>query len=171
MAQSNPGGMRYRVEMEGADVIIEATRKLPVEIRRLANRDFRDASENISTKMAEAIRSQKYTRGAPQARKVAATASRKRDRLPMVRIPGKRIGLSGQGGRSASGRRVKYRNRATSGRREDVRIAWAATGGRPNPHFPGSTYWIKYVYDDAEALGAREWLEAAQDTLKQYGLY
>lgn len=168
MAQSGSGGANYRVELIGADALIQSTRELSTEIRRMANRDFRDAARAMSEKMASEIRTGKYARGAPQARKVAATAVYKRDRLPMVRIPGKRVGLSGQGGYSKTGRRVKFRNRARSGAREDLRIAWAATGGRANPHFPGSTYWIRGVYDDAAELGAREWLTAAKHIMKDY---
>ena len=173
MAQGQSGGMRYRVQMEGAEDIINATRTLSADMRKLTNRQFRDASRDISTRMAAAIRTGRYARGAPQARKVAATAVYKRDRLPMVKMPGTRVGLSGQSKTrsfTSTGRLSKARNVGSAGRREDLRIAWAATGGKPNPHFPGSTYWIKNVYDDAAEFGAAQWLAAANQILREAGL-
>lgn len=169
---NTPSGARYRVELEGADALIASTRELSAQVRKQANRDFRDAARNMSTKMAAEIRTGKYVKGgAPQAVKVAKTAAYKRDRLPMVRIPATRVGLSGQAGRSKTGRKVKFRNRAAAGRAEDLSIAWASLGGKrgsSNPHFPGAYYWIKNVYDDAEELGAREWLLAVKAIMKDY---
>lgn len=174
MAQGQSGGMGYGVTIEGADVIIEATRTLSEQMRKQTNRQFRDAARDISERMAAQIRTGRYTRGgAPQAAKVAKTAVYKRDRLPMVKIPGTRVGLSGQSKTRSftkTGRLSNARNKGTAGRAEDLRIAWAATGGAPNPHFPGSTYWIRNVYDDAAELGAREWLDAANSILREAGL-
>lgn len=173
MAQGQSGGMDYRVSLEGADVLINATRELSDEMRKLTNRQFRDASREISENMARAIRTGRYARGAPQAHKVAKTAVYKRDRLPMVKIPGTRVGLSGQSKTRSftkTGRLSNARTKGTAGRKEDLAIAWAATGGLPNPHFPRSTYWIKNVYDDAEEFGARGWLQAVNEILREAGL-
>ena len=174
MAQGQSGGMDYRVSLEGADVVINATRELSAELRKMTNREFRDAARDMSEEMARQIRTGRYARGgAPQALKVARTAVYKRDRLPMVKIPGTRVGLSGQSKTRSftkTGRLSQARTKGTLGRKEDLAISWAATGGLPNPHFPGSTYWIKNVYDDAEELGAREWLEAVNEILRNAGL-
>ena len=172
------------VELVGVDVLLKKVQKLSndmvsiggreVSLRRMANRDLRDAARTTAEKAARALQTNptRYTRGgAPQAVKVAQTARWKSDRLPVVKIPATRIGLSGQSGRGSSGRRVKYRNRAGSGSREDRRIAWAATGGSPgNPHFPGSYNWLRNFRNDAKAFGVEEHLKAVKAILRDYGL-
>jgi hypothetical protein len=169
------------VELVGADVLLKKVQTLSndmisvggtqTSLRRMANRDLREAARLTAEKSAEAIATGRYARGAPQARKVARTARAKRDRLPVVKIPSVRVGLSGQSGRGSSGRKVKYRNRAGSGSREDRRIAWAATGGSPgNPHFPGSTNWIRSFRKDGKEFGVEEYTAAVKAILKDYGL-
>lgn len=169
------------VELVGADVLLKKVQTLSNDLievggaqtsmRRMANRDLRDAARLTAEKAAAAIATGRYARGAPQAFKVAKTARAKRDRLPVVKIPSTRIGLSGQGGRGSSGRAVKFRNRAGSGSREDRRIAWAATGGSPgNPHFPGSVNWLHDFRRDGKQFGVDEYLRAVKAILRDYGL-
>lgn len=166
-ARSGSGG--FSVTIEGADEILKAVQELPKEIRRMANFEFRQASKGIADTMAAEIRTGQYASGAPQARKVAATAARKYDRLPVVKIPTTRVGLSGQGGRGSSGRRVKYRNRRAAGFGEDRRIAWGATGAG-GYRFPGTRRWTADLRPDAVRLASDMWFEAAADIMRRYGL-
>ena len=168
-AWSGSGGMS--VTIEGAEEILTAVQELPKEIRRMANTEFRQASKDIADNLAAEVRTGAWAEGAPQAKKVAATAVRKYDRLPVVKIPGKRIGLSGQGGRGSSGRRVKYRNRARAGFNEDRQIAWGATGAG-GYRFPGTTRWTSNgaLRSAAVEEASRLWLEAATQIMRRYGL-
>ena len=168
-AWGGSGGLS--VTLEGADEILKAVQELPREVRTLANFEFRQASKDIADTLAAEIRTGQWAAGAPQARKVSATAVRKYDRLPVVKIPGTRIGLSGQGGRGSKGRRVKYRNRATSGFNEDRRIAWGATGAG-GYRFPGTTRWTANgaLRSRAVRVAAQEWFDAAATIMRRYGL-
>lgn len=172
------------VELVGAEHLLKQVQKLSndmievggtrTNLRRMANRDLRDASRTTAEKAARALEQNptKYTRGgAPQAVYVARTARWKSDRLPTVKIPGTRVGLPGQRGIGSKGRAVKFRNRAGAGNREDRRIAWAATGGSPNnPHFPGSYNWLRNFRADAKTFGVEEYLQAVKAILRDYGL-
>ena len=168
-AWGGSGGMS--VTIEGADVILKGIQELPREIRRMANTEFRQASKDIADNLAAEIRTGQWADGAPQAKRVAATATRKYDRLPVVKIPGKRVGLSGQGGRGSSGRRVKYRNRARAGFNEDRQIAWGATGAG-GYRFPGTRRWTENgaLRSAAVEEASRLWLQAATDIMRRYGL-
>lgn len=164
---SGSGGMS--VTIEGAEEILKAVQELPDEVRKLANFEFRQASRAIAEDMAQKIATGRYAEGAPQSRKVAATARRKYDRLPVVKIPGKRVGLSGQGGRGSGGRRVKYRTRARAGFNEDRMIAWGATGAG-GYRFPGTTRWTVNVRGDGVDVAAEKWLDAALAIMRRFGL-
>lgn len=165
---SGSGGLS--VTIEGAEQILNAVQTLPVELRKMANTDFRQASKDIADTMAADIATGRYASGAPQALKVSRTAVRKYDRLPVVKIPGKRVGLSGQGGRSAtSGRRIKFRNRREAGFNEDRAIAWGATGAGGR-RFPGTTRWTANIRPDAVRIASELWFEAAAAIMRRYGL-
>lgn len=174
------GGLYF--EITGVDEVIKAVDRLSREVdavhgkspRTAASGQMRDAARNVAERGAAKIATGTYASGAPQAFKVSQTAIAKRDRLPVVRIPGRRIGLTGQSttGRrsSTTGRLLNYRTKGLTGRKEDVAIAWAATGGKANPRFPGSRYWLRTAYRDMGDIGVKEYQQALTAICRAWGL-
>jgi hypothetical protein len=178
-ALGSSGGLYF--EIRGAEEVLRAVDKLSREVdsvhgkspRTAASGQMRDAARVVSERGAAKVATGRYASGAGQAYKVSRTARAKRDRLPVVRIPGVRIGLSGQsttGRRSAKGNLLNYRTKGLTGRREDVAIAWAATGGKSNPRFPGSTYWLNAARGDMQDIGVDAYEQALTDIVRAWGL-
>lgn len=140
--------------IEGLDEALQAVQGLEGDMRSLANKELRAASKQIAADAARALPA--MARGAAQADEVASTARPKSDRFPVVRIPGKKIPISGI-----------RRSRGLGASRQ---VAFGATGGGAAKQFAGTTNWIHANRIRLLNLGMVRYQTALRATLKRYGL-
>lgn len=140
--------------IEGLDEALKAVQGLESDLRTLANSELRAASKLIAADAAGRLPA--YATGAAQATAVASTARPKSDRMPVVKIPGKKVPISGIG--------------RSRGLDASKKVAWGATGGGAARQFAGTRNWI-YTHRLALLnLGLERYQTALRATLRRYGL-
>ena len=140
--------------IDGLDEALKAVQSLESDMRSLANRELRAASRLIALDAAAAL--PRMATGAAQADEVAATARPKSDRFPVVKIPGKKVPISGI--------------RRSRGLAASRKVAFGATGGGAARQFAGTRNWIHANRMRLLQLGTRRYQTALRATLKRYGL-
>lgn len=142
-------------EIEGADVLLRKIQGLSPELRKMANRELRQAARAIAKDASNRIRVSGKATGAAQADEVASTARPKSDRLPVVKIPGVRVPVRGlkRGGMAAS-----------------RQIAQGATGGGRAKQFSGTRNWIPALRPELSDIGVEKYNEAMDGMLSRWGL-
>ena len=140
--------------IDGLDEALKAIGSLQSDLRRMANSELRAASKQIATDAAGRLPA--YSSGAAQASAVASTARPKSDRMPVVRIPGKKVPIAGV-----------RRSRGLAASRQ---VAFGATGGGTARQFAGTRNWIHQHRTDLLAIGLVRYQTALRATLQRYGL-
>ncbi|GAB3812084.1 hypothetical protein [Kribbella italica] len=146
-------GIVVKVRIDGARETLAAFRKLPKE----ASAELRDANQKISEDMAEKIRTAARSSDA-QSALVAQGIKARRDRVPTVQA----------GGKKRVGRNRKPLDKVLLGANFGARFLnqfRRQTGG-----FQGSEdYWFFSTVEREEPRIAKEWTDAADRVLSQWG--
>lgn len=140
--------------IEGLDEALKAVQGLQSDLRTMANRELRAASKEIAADAARQLPG--MASGAAQSVPVASTARPKSDRIPVVKIPGKKVPISGI--------------RRSRGLNASRQVAFGATGGGVAKQFGGTRNWIHANRMRLLQLGMVRYQAALRATLSRYGL-
>lgn len=140
--------------IEGLEEAMKAIQSLQGDLRSMANRELRAASKAIAADAAAALPG--FASGAAQARAVATTARPKSDRMPVVKIPGRKVPVSGI--------------RRSRGLDASRKVAFGATGGGAARQFAGTVNWIHLRRMALMSIGLERYQRALGETLRRYGL-
>lgn len=140
------------VTIEGLDQVLAGIKGLSADLRTMANRELRAAARDIARSTAARLPS--LAGGAAQADAVARSARPKSDRMPIVRIPGVKVPVSGvrrQGGKGEA-------------------VAWGATGGGVAPQFAGTRQWVNDSRQQLTDWALPPYRAALAAMIARYGL-
>jgi hypothetical protein len=152
-------GISVRLRIDGARETLAAFRKLPKE----ASAALRDANQEISGDLAEKIRNAALG-SSPQSAAVAPSIKARRDRVPSITAGGGRLATK-------QARRSRGQAKTTAGK-----LVFGANFGATYLHqfrrHSGAgedDYWFFRTIEDNEQRIVREWTQAADRVLSQWG--
>lgn len=140
--QGKSGGSGFRVTFQNLDLLNRKVAELENGLRVQANKEMRDAAQNIARSLIPSIQAMAAMSPNPIAPALAATARAKRDRMVMVQIGGVNPKLSGfKRGVGIKRMSPTTRSRLKGGRDATSRnyrttLAWASEMGP----YPGSAF-------------------------------
>lgn len=153
-------GISVRLRITGARETLAAFRRLPKE----ASAALRDANQQISTDLADKIRAAAEA-SSPQSAAIAPSIKARRDRVPSITAGGTRLATKQR-------RRSRGQAKTTAGK-----LVFGANFGatylhqfrRHNGGAGQDDYWFFSTVEDNEPRIVREWTEAADRVLTQWG--
>lgn len=149
-------GIVVKVRVAGVRQILSAFRALPKD----ASNELRDANQRISDDLAGKVRAAAEGANA-QSGLVAPTVKAMRDRVPSVQAGGRR--RAGSQSRRSKGQRPTNASDLIYGSN------FGATMLKQFPRPASPDHWFFKTVDANSAQFEREWLEAADNTLRKWG--